>query len=208
VDELGRAQLEREVRALCDAGDYDAAATVLVRGYGPELLGFLVGVHAAEVDASDAFAELCEVLWRKLPAFAWASTLRTWAYGVARNISRTLRRDAARRRRRENRVGESALDELVRSVQAETLPFLRTQVRTRFQALRDALPEPDRMLLILRVDRRLEWNDIVRVLAEAEDGAASLDGAFVKKEAARLRKRFQTLKDRLREAVNREGLVR
>jgi RNA polymerase sigma-70 factor (ECF subfamily) len=204
MEDDGRQRLEDAVRAHCDAGDYDTAATLVVRGYGPELLGFLVGVHAS-IDANDAFAELCEVLWRNLHAFAWQSTLRTWAYGVARNVSRTLRRDAARRRRRENPVGESALDEIVRSVRTETLPYLKTQQRTRLQALRDELPEQDRMLLILRVDRRLEWNEIVRVLAETDE-AALQDNAFVRREASRLRKRFQTLKNRLRAAAS-EGLV-
>jgi RNA polymerase sigma-70 factor (ECF subfamily) len=206
VDEASRSRLEAEVRSLCAGADYDAAATAAVRGYGPELLGFLMGVHPSEIDASDAFAELCEVLWRKLPGFAWESTLRTWAYGIAKNVSRALRRQAGRRARRENPVGESALDDVVRAVRTETLTYLRTHQKTRLLALRDALPEEDRMLLILRVDRRLEWNDLVRVLGDADDGAP-LDEGFVKREAARLRKRFQILKERLREAAKREGLI-
>jgi RNA polymerase sigma-70 factor (ECF subfamily) len=206
VDEEGRGLLEAAVRAQCDAGDYDAAAAAAIRGYGPELLGFLVGVHASETDGADAFAEVCEILWRKLPDFAWGSTLRTWSYGIAKNVARTHRRDAARRRRRENPVGESALDEVVRLVRSDTISYLRTQQKTRLLALRDALDEEDRMLLILRVDRRLEWNDLVRVLAEGE-GLAAMDDASVKKEAARLRKRFQILKERLREAAKREGLI-
>jgi RNA polymerase sigma-70 factor (ECF subfamily) len=210
VDSEARERLEREVHALCDRSDFAAAATVALRGYGPEILGFLYVVHPAETDATDAFAELSEVLWRKLPDFGWESTLRTWAYGIARNVSRALRRNAGRRRRREAADGEAALKDVAEKVRTETLSFLRTKARTRLQALRDTLPEEDRMLLVLRVDRKLEWNELARVLAEAaetEEEAPPLDGAGVAREAARLRKRFQILKDSLRETARREGLI-
>lgn len=207
MDADQREQLERTVRALCDTGDHAAAATTALRGYGPELLGFLNAVHLSETDASDAFSDLSQILWRKLPDFAWESTLRTWVYGIARNVSRTLRRNAGRRRRREAPVGDSALEDVAQAVRTETLAHLRTERRTRLQELRDALPEEDRMLLILRVDRKLEWNDLARVLAEGDDGSSPLVDAAVTREAARLRKRFQVIKDRLREAARREGLI-
>jgi RNA polymerase sigma-70 factor (ECF subfamily) len=201
-----RQRLEVEVRAFCDRGEYAAAATATLRGYGPELLGFLVAVHRSELDAADGFSELSEVIWRKLPTFAWESTLRTWAYGIARNVSRTLRRNAKRRVRREGPAGESALEAVANAVRTETLTYLRTEKRTRLQALRDLLPEEDRMLLVLRVDRNLEWSDLARVLGERERDAP-LEGASLAREAARLRKRFQLIKNRLRELAKREKLV-
>ncbi len=210
MDEGARAKLESDVRALCLQGDYGAAATAALKGYGPEIFGFLVAVHRDETAASDVFAELAEAMWRSLPAFAWESSLRTWAYAIARNVTRTRRRDAARKRKRGARVGDSALDEVAQAVRTETLAFLRTEKRTRLQALRDALPEEDRMLLVLRVDRQLSWNDLARVLREGEgegDAGAAMDDATVAREAARLRKRFQLVKDRLRELAKKEGLL-
>jgi RNA polymerase sigma-70 factor (ECF subfamily) len=62
------------------------------------------------------------------------------------------------------------------------------------------------MLLILRVDRRLDWTEIARVLLETPEHLPP-DAAALKREAARLRKRFQIVKDRLRERVEREGLL-
>jgi RNA polymerase sigma-70 factor (ECF subfamily) len=206
MDPDARERLERDVRALCQRADYATAATEALRGYGPELLGFLHAVHRSETDATDAFAELSEVLWRKLPDFAWESTLRTWAYGIARNVSRTLRRNAARRRRRETPGIASALENVAEAVRTQTLAFLRTQKRTRMQELRDTLPEEDRMLLVLRVDRKLEWNDLARVLADMENGRTLSDEEIVRA-AAKLRKRFQVLKDKLREMARREGLI-
>jgi RNA polymerase sigma-70 factor (ECF subfamily) len=206
VDSNARELLEGRVRSLCDRGDHDAAATLTLRGYGPEILGFLTATLANEAEADDVFAALSETLWRKLPSFAWDSSLRTWSYAVARNLSRTFRRDAGRRRRREERVGESALDEVVQAVRTETHPFLRTKTRTRLEALRNELPEEDRALLILRVDRGLEWNELARILAKAD--AASPDAVAVAREAARLRKRFQLVKEQLRARAKREGLAR
>jgi len=108
-------------------------------------------------------------------------------------------------------VGSSAaLEEVAAAVRTETLGFLRTEKRTRLQALRDTLPEEDRMLLVLRVDRNLEWNELARVLAgegQEGDGGTPLADAEVTREAARLRKRFQLLKEKLREMAKGEGLI-
>jgi len=209
MDEAARARLERlesQVRAHCDARDWDAACTAILRGYGPEVFGFLVAVHRNEAAANDAFSDLAEAIWRSLPNFAWQSSVRTWTYAIARNVSRTRKRDAARLDRRAPRAGDSALEGVAAKVRTETLAILRTETKTRLQALRDALPEADRMLLVLRIDRGLSWNDLARVLHEgAED--AQLDDAALTREAARLRKRFQLVKDRLREMAKKEGLL-
>jgi RNA polymerase sigma-70 factor (ECF subfamily) len=206
MDAQDREKLESDARALCREGDFNAAATLALRGYGPEVFGFLVAVHRSETEASDVFSELAEALWRGLPTFAWESSLRTWTYAIARNVARTRRRDAARRERRAPRTGDSALEGVAHAVRTETLAFLRTEKRTRLQALRDSLPEEDRMLLVLRVDRQLAWNDLARVLHEADEGTP-LDDAAIAREAARLRKRFQLVKDKLRELAKKEGLI-
>src|ERR1700729_473155 len=99
MDEAARAKLETDARELCRQGDHAGAATLVVKGYGPEIFGFLVAVMHDDVEAGDVFAELAEALWRGLPTFAWESTLRTWSYAIARNLVRTRRRDAARSHR-------------------------------------------------------------------------------------------------------------
>ena len=55
------------------------------------------------------------------------------------------------------------------------------------------------------VDRQLAWTELAQVLHE--DEATSLVGEALKREAARLRKRFQLVKERLYEMGRREGLV-
>jgi RNA polymerase sigma-70 factor (ECF subfamily) len=70
--------------------------------------------------------------------------------------------------------------------------------------MRDELPEHDRALLVLRVDRSLEWQEIAIII-----GGESLDAnddEAVKREAARLRKQFQVLKERVREMPKARGV--
>jgi RNA polymerase sigma-70 factor (ECF subfamily) len=201
-----REDLEASLRSLCTAGRYDEATERALRGYGPEVFGFLVGALRTEMDAHDAFSALSDVLWRKLPSFKWESTLRTWLYAAARRVGSSHHRDAARRRRREEAGSDSQLNAVVAAVPTETLRYLRTERRTRLQELRDELPEEDRMLLILRVDRGLGWTELARVTAGTSDDAEP-DGEAIARESARLRKRFQLIKERLRETARREGLI-
>jgi RNA polymerase sigma-70 factor (ECF subfamily) len=203
MEEARRAEFEHEIRGACETGDFSTAVTRALKSYGPELFGFLVVSLRDETIAGDTFAELAEALWKGLPNFAWECSLRTWTYAVARNIVRTNRRNAARRERRGVRASDSALDDLVQGVRTETLAFLQTEKRTRLQTLRDSLPEEDRMLLVLRVDRKLAWTDLVRVMG---DGGPPEQAALAR-ESARLRKRFQLVKERLRDLARKEGLI-
>lgn len=189
--------VETEVRTLCERGDHDAAATAALRGYGPELYSFLAALHPR--DADDVFAEVSTRLWRGLPRFAWQSSLRTWAYTIARNTSHTFR---ARGGREIALDDASAVGRIAKEVRTATQPYLRTDFKDRFAALRATLPVEDQELLILRVDRELDWKELAQTLAHHELGEDELV-----REAARLRKRFQALKTKLLELGRREGLV-
>ena len=196
---------EHDVRRLCEAGDFDSAVAAALRGYGREILEFLIAFHRSEADASEVFSVFAEGLWKGTPGFAWRSSFRTWAYVIARRASLHHLRKA---RRRAAQIApfpeESNISVLAQKVRTETLSFLRTQRRSRLLLLRDSLPPEDRALLMLRVDRQLPWNDLARVLHEGE---AELDDAALKREAARLRKRYQLVKDKIYEMARREGLV-
>jgi RNA polymerase sigma-70 factor (ECF subfamily) len=206
MDQGDRDELERGVRERCARGDLTGAATLALKGYGAEVFGFLVTMSPTEDEAADIFGEVSEALWKGLPAFVWECTLRTWLYAIARNRLLMHRRGEGRRRKRGVAVGESALEDAVQAIRSETLGYLRTANRTRLETLREALPEVDRALLVLRVDRQLAWNDLARILGQpAEDARAS--DASIAKEAAKLRKRFQVVKERLRDAARKDGLI-
>lgn len=206
MDDSARTDLEREARERCGRGDFGGAATLAIKGYGPEIFGFLVALHRSDQDAADVFSTFSESLWKGLPGFAWQCTLRAWAYTIARNASYRFTRNARRDAR--GRVpldGSSQAGELAAKVRTETLTYLRTEQRDRFAALRASLPPEDQALLILRVDRKLAWEELARVMLGEEEGA--IDDERLKKESARLRKRFQLVKEKLIEMGERAGLI-
>jgi RNA polymerase sigma-70 factor (ECF subfamily) len=118
------------------------------------------------------------------------------------------RRSASQFRRREHKhAGAQPLSQLsiaVDRVRTATVAYLRTAVKDRFQQLRDQLAPEDQTLLVLRVDRGLSWLELAEVmLAETEPASEEA----LKTEAARLRKRFQIAKERLRVLAEEAGLL-
>jgi len=201
--------LEPAIRAAC--GNPEAAVTLAIRGYGPELLGYLNAMLRDASEADDVFATVCEhvwtaaaddvfsgvcvKLWRGLPAFAWESSFRTWAYTVTRNACVSFLRGV---RKSPSSPGNASLDAIMAEVRSKTATFLRTDTKDRLAEVRDALEPDDQTLLILRIDRKLPWRDIARVFEPEPATAAALD-----RRAAALRKRLERLKVELREQIKR-----
>lgn len=187
---------ESAARERLAAGDLKAAATLLVQSYGPEIYGFLLSHLRDETAATDVFSVFTEDLWRGLPGFEGRSSLRVWAYALAKNAA--SRHLAAPHRRRARNVPLSQagdLAELADAVRTETSAYLRTEAKSKLAELRERLSPDERALLVLRVDRGLDWIDVARILFTQE---GALPGDDMKKEAARVRKRFQALKEKVR----------
>ncbi len=199
-----RAALEAQIRGHCDAERWGAAATAAVKGYGPEVLGYLSAMSRSETDAAEVFSIFCEDLWKGLPNFRWESSFRTWAYTLARHALYRLSRDPHRRRERNMALSQSPeVFQIVQQVRTTTMIHLRTETKNKFTALRDQLEPDDRTLLILRVDRKLSWNEISRIMAEEEEPTADQ----IKRGAATLRKRFERAKERLRKLAAQQQLI-
>jgi RNA polymerase sigma-70 factor (ECF subfamily) len=203
------AQVEASIRAACLAGDFDGATTTALRRYGPELFGFLVSMNRDHDAASDAFGSFSEKLWQSMQRFGWECSLRAWCYKLARNSAIDLHRAGGLVRK--GHVGLSSAPEVLEvaaQVRTSTLSALRTENRTALERLRDELPEEDRALLVLRVDRELEWREVALVLADsAEPTAGSPDDEELKREIARLRKRFQLVVEKLRRLARERNLI-
>jgi RNA polymerase sigma-70 factor (ECF subfamily) len=207
VEAEEREELERDIRRRAEARDLAGAVTAALHGYGPSIMRFLLAFHRSEAAASDVFSLFTEGVWRGIEAFDWGCSFRTWAFAVARRASLRYRRDEGRRARRQIPLeDDSALALIEDQVRSRTLTYLRTERRNRFAELRDALPPEDRALLILRVDQGLAWNDLVRAMQD--DESEPLAGDALKREAARLRKRFQIVKEKLLAIGRAEGLVK
>lgn len=181
--------LEERLRDLLAKGEVDAATTAALRGYGPQILGYLTAVLRDEGRADDAFSLFAEDLWKGAPSFRGASSFRTWAYKLAFHAASRIARDP--KARRAVPLGSSVASEVAQEVRTATAPHLRTDVKSSVQQLRDELTQDEQTLLVLRVDRALSWNDVSDVM--------EID-------AASARKRFERVKEKLKELAKLRGI--
>jgi RNA polymerase sigma-70 factor (ECF subfamily) len=195
-----REQVEAQLHAHCLQGEYSQAVELAMRAYGPEIRRLMASVlHHPEL-AKDAFSLFSENLLKGLPGFRWESSFRTWAYRLARNACyHQLHTPASR----EQPVSEPAANEAQRQ-RTDTQPWRRTVVKERFRALREQLEPHERMLLMLRVDQRLPWTEIARVMAEPDE---SVTRDALNRRATALRQQFQRVKARLRSLAIEQGVV-
>lgn len=191
-----------EVRSALGAGDEGTALSRALEGYGPEILGFLVAMLRDADAADDVFSLFCEDVWRGLASVRSDTSLRAWMYTLARHAAARHCRAGYERRRKP--LSWAPLAELEARVRTQTLKYLRTETRSAIDRLREQLEPDERALLILRLDRKLAWNDIAAIMA-AEDPPRSPDE--LRRDAAVLRKRFERVKDRLRELAAAAGLL-
>jgi RNA polymerase sigma-70 factor (ECF subfamily) len=198
--------LEDDVKAAWERGDFDDAATRFLAAYGAEILGFLVTRVRDKVDARDVFSEFCEDFLRGLPDFAWRCTMRGWAYTLAKHAAdRFLRSPKRRRERNLTLPAESRCSKLVHQLRTGTLPYKKSEVRDKVQALREQLSQDDQTLLTLHLDRGLSWNEVAMVM---DPEGESLSGTALKVASGRMRQRFHAVKERLRKIAEQEGLLR
>jgi RNA polymerase sigma-70 factor (ECF subfamily) len=190
-------ELEAELRNHVTAGDLDLATSRAVSAYGPELLGFLRAIAKSDDLAADAFAIASEQLWTNLAKFRWEAQLRTWFYQLGRNALHQLRIDP--RRRAERNLPLSVITS-IDDVRRETTPMhQRTSGKQALREMRESLDPEDHELLILRLDRDMSWKDIAR--------AFGTEDKDVDTRAAALRKRFERVKEQLRELAAARGLI-
>jgi RNA polymerase sigma-70 factor (ECF subfamily) len=185
---------EAALRAVWEAGDRTELVTRVIRGYGREVLSYLLATLRGEGEAGDAFSQFTLNLWEASGAFRGDASFRTWAYSLARHAAGRVIRERGRQRRQVALSSVPEIDGLCAKVRSETLEYLRTATRDRVTRLRDELEPDDQMLLILRVDRGFPWPDIARVMSD--DEAPSQD--LLARKIVSLRKRFERIKDRIR----------
>ena len=128
--------------------------------------------------------------------------MRTWYYALARHAA--ARRRRAPQQRPDHNVPISEVSELVQGIRTETAPYLRSSVKDQFAEIRESLEPDDRWLLVLRVDWNMSWTDIARVMTTDD---AEVPDEEVARTAARLRKRFQNVKELIRDRARAAGLL-
>jgi RNA polymerase sigma-70 factor (ECF subfamily) len=191
------AELVRSIRSQTP----EAALAALLERYGDEIYGFLRGTLADATQAEDAFALFMEAAWQALPNFEARCSLRTYAYTLARHARGRILRDPSSVPGR--RAPSAELEQLAARVRTRTASFLVTESKNAIAQLRSALDPEERLLLLLRVDRQLPWNDVARIML----GEADADRSDIERESAKLRKRFEAIKGKLRTQARSLGLL-
>ncbi len=192
---------EDAIREAHQRGDMEAAVRAALDRYQVEIYSFLCARMRSESDAHEVFSQTTEDLWRGIAAFAWRSSFRTWLYTLARHAALRFERSPSNQRARWQPV--SGMADPVAAERSRTRPYLRTDIKDRFAALRSTLTPDEQSLLVLRVDRGLSWEEVTRILHDGEDP----DDASLRRQAVNLRQRFRQLKQRLRERARAEGLL-
>jgi RNA polymerase sigma-70 factor (ECF subfamily) len=192
---LDHAAFDRRLMDSLREGRVEEAATRALKTYGTEIYALLASLHRADRDADDVFSSFCEQLWRALPRFEGRSTFRTWAYAIAWRVS--SRHRLSEQSRREVLATDADYAALAKQIRTSTASQLRKARSSRLRRWRETLPAEDQLLLVLRIDRELDWKDLSRVM----NPDVELSEDELVRESARLRKRFQTVKERLRELI-------
>jgi len=194
-------QLDAELRQHFERGDYERTATLFLERYGPEISSFLTGRMRSPTKSADVFSQFAEDFWKGLPGFSWRSSLRAWAYALARNAAYRYGKSAGRAAH-QTFSEDSPFAEQVARHRTNTQLYMQTEVKSRMRALREQLAEDEQTLLILRVDRGMSWQDLAVAFSDTE-----LDAAELKRQATNLRQRFQKVKRQLRSLAVAEGLL-
>lgn len=204
LDPSERQALETRIRELHAAADYTTAATLTLQQLGPEILGYLAAIARDQDAADEAFSIFCESLWKGMAGFRGEASMRTWAYTLARHALGRLGRDPHRARARRVPLSDvPELEQVAEHVRSTTRSYLRTPVKDRVAQLRAELDPADQTLFVLRISRGMSWADIARVMCDEPDPAPEQ----VKRDAWRLRKRFERTKQAIADRVRAEGVA-
>ncbi|HET7753300.1 MAG TPA: sigma-70 family RNA polymerase sigma factor [Anaeromyxobacteraceae bacterium] len=183
--------LDAKVEQLLDAHRETAAASEVIRGLGPRIRAYLRAVLRDDDDAEDAFSLFSEWTWKSIGSLRDASSLRSWAYGVAWHAAMRVRDDPYRRRKQ--RLATEDASKLAK----ETTRSSRRRKTAQLEEIRATLDPGDQNLLVLRIDQSLEWEEIAHVVSAAGPPVT----------AAALRKRFERLKERIATAARERGIL-
>lgn len=167
---------------------------VLIRRYAAEMRAFLRSRTASRHSMEEVYAVFTEDVWKGLPRLRSEKHMRSWLYVVARNaLSRHVRYKRRWRLRHTFSGVDAAPAELKQSYGT------RQGNLDQLTPLLAELTEADRALLDQRLVKSLAWREIALQSARA---AGDTSEAFITRESARLRKRYQLLLLSLRQRAD------
>ena len=151
--------------ARCQAGD-DHAIAELVAAYRPALFRLALSILADPAEADEAAQDAFVQALRALPGYRGAAAFTTWLYAITVNVCRgRLRRRGARERLRQALAG---LWPLTSHAPAPEAQAVQAEGRAAVSAAVAALPEPQRLVVVLRYYHELRLGEIAEILEISE----------------------------------------
>jgi RNA polymerase sigma-70 factor (ECF subfamily) len=140
----------------------------------PRLVRHLLATGGARDEADEVAQEALARAWESLGTFDGRSRFYTWVYGIAQFVRLDRRRRLATRRRRETTA--ERLDEMPAG-HSDATPerqMLGEERRERLRAGLEALPERQRLALLMRFVDGLSCADIADQLGTTANGVSML----------------------------------
>jgi RNA polymerase sigma-70 factor, ECF subfamily len=162
-----RERLEAEVGAHLDAGELEKAASAAIRGFGPEILGFLYRTTGDDDLGDEVFGDFCEDLWKGIGRFERRSRFSTWAYGLAWHAACRTWRGAWQKRR--SPLATDAAHNIAQEVRSLTAAHQRTEAKVWLGKIRETMKPEDLALISLRLDQNLPLEEIAGILDMKHD---------------------------------------
>lgn len=170
------------------------AIELILQRLGGELYGYVLGITRDPDVAADAFQTFSLRAWKSLPSYRQEGSLRGWLYTVARNAAYRTLEDT--HRRRADAFGTGEQEQLpAKWTRTATAQWQKTSEKNRLWSVIDTFPPEDREVLILRLGRKMTWNQIAEIIEPCDDKIQQ------RRYAATLRKKFERLKKKLRKAL-------
>ena len=181
---------DAEVMLRVKVGD-DSAFDHLVEKFRRPLVGFLYRMARSQAVAEEMAQEVFLRVYRSRKGYRASAKFTTWMYRIATNLAVNYARDTRGRR------GEVSLDEPARGGAAFEVADRNLTVeqellrRERLRAIRghvEALPERQRLAVVMHKYQGLDYREIAQVLKLSESATKSL-----------LFRAYETLRGRLKE---------
>lgn len=149
------------------AGDM-AALETLIEAHQHRVIGTVAKMLGDEMDAEDIAQQVFVRVWKSAPRYEPTAKFTTWLFKITRNLVfnevRRRKRHPASSLDESLELGDRPMQTIDRSAKAPDNTLLEAEMQSAIQCAIDALPEAQRMAVILRRYNDAPYEEIAEVL--------------------------------------------
>lgn len=192
------AKTDQEWMLRLKAGD-DEALSVLVAEYRDPVVRFLSRMVHQQALAEELAQEVFLRVYRSRKSYQPRARFSTWLYRIATNVGLNALRDGRMRRLRETSMEDMPSDAARRAVLADPAAnaeqaMLEAERRQEIRRAIEALPEKQRLAVLMHKYQEMDYAEIAEVLGCSESALKSL-----------LFRAYETLRETLKPLLGARG---